>query len=422
MLAWLSVGMSCRFSYGPADATATHCLLIQQIQTGFTFLVLAHPGSPRQSPGGRKTVVVSVVVWLTHIKTKFTKATIIKHCALHFKVLYPMEYLTYIIDSGKCCGINTTTSATTQYQYSIHTCTLNTSCQALAIKGAGTGQRNKWNNGPSLKNITHTHTTVLWLSGFCPGQPGWTSTRRSMAVDQKRHRANWIIFLVKDSSLWFLQCIHIVRGKTGSISVLQKMSLIIKGSLPLMTQQQQQQPFYGSVDFVWDNLGEPVPEETSPTHTHCGHQSSQSAFSIYYDPWHPPYSIQVLYSLFPQSPSFLWSTSWPGTLCFIPNHYLLFATHAHTIATCFAVVPRLCHLNLVSLSILYSQLYLVTSHHTSILPFSSLPSFSFLTGQVVTSVQHTALHTTAVQSPSHCQWYILIGKQRYQLPEFIPSN
>ena len=39
----------------------------------------------------------------------------------------------------------------------------------------------------------------------------------------------------------------------------------------------------------------------SPTHTHRGHQSSQSAFSIYYDPWHPPYSIHVLYSLFPQS-------------------------------------------------------------------------------------------------------------------------
>ena len=43
----------------------------------------------------------------------------------------------------------------------------------------------------------------------------------------------------------------------------------------------------------------------SPTHTHHGHQSSQSAFSIYYDPWHPPYSIHVLYSLFPQSLSII---------------------------------------------------------------------------------------------------------------------
>jgi len=37
-------------------------------------------------------------------------------------------------------------------------------------------------------------------------------------------------------------------------------------------------------------------------------------------------------------------------------------------------------------------------------------------------MQHTTSHTTAVQSPSHFQWYILIGLQWYQLPEFIPSN
>ena len=36
----------------------------------------------------------------------------------------------------------------------------------------------------------------------------------------------------------------------------------------------------------------------------------------------------------------------------------------------------------------------------------------------LTSVQHTTSHTTAVQSPSHCQWYIPIGKLWYQLPEF----
>jgi len=74
------------------------------------------------------------------------------------------------------------------------------------------------------------------------------------------------------------------------------------------------QPFHGSLEFVWDNPGEPVPEETF-THSHSSwSQSSQSAFSIYYDPWHPSYSIHVLYSLFHNlSPSFLWSTSWPGT-------------------------------------------------------------------------------------------------------------
>ena len=48
---------------------------------------------------------------------------------------------------------------------------------------------------------------------------------------------------------------------------------------------------------------------------------------------------------------------------FSPNYCLLFAAHAHTIATCFAVVPRLCRLILVSLSALYLELYL---HHISI--------------------------------------------------------
>jgi len=39
-----------------------------------------------------------------------------------------------------------------------------------------------------------------------------------------------------------------------------------------------------------------------------------------------------------------------------------------------------------------------------------------------TFMQHTTLHTTVVQPPSHFQWNILIGKEWYQLPEFIPSS
>ena len=43
-----------RIAYGPADATATYCLVcvcvtvssFSKIQIGFTFLVPAHPGSP----------------------------------------------------------------------------------------------------------------------------------------------------------------------------------------------------------------------------------------------------------------------------------------------------------------------------------------------------------------------------------------
>ena len=101
--------------------------------------------------------------------------------------------------------------------------------------------------------------------------------------------------------------------------------------------------------------------------------SSLSAFSIYYNPWHPPYSIHVLYSLFPQSLSkfsLVYLLAWypPPHTPYIssPNHCLLFATHAHIIGTCFAVVLRLCHLILVSLSTLYLELYLVASRHRSI--------------------------------------------------------
>ena len=47
-----------------------------------------------------------------------------------------------------------------------------------------------------------------------------------------------------------------------------------------------------------------------------------SSSSIYYNPWHFLCSIYVPDSLFPLSPSFLWSTSWPGTLHFILHTFL----------------------------------------------------------------------------------------------------
>ena len=59
------------------------------------------------------------------------------------------------------------------------------------------------------------------------------------------------------------------------------------------------QPFYSSLDFVRDNPGESVPEETF-THSHLSRSSviPSSASSIYYDPWHLPCSIYVTDSLF----------------------------------------------------------------------------------------------------------------------------
>jgi len=122
-----------------------------------------------------------------------------------------------------------------------------------------------------------------------------------------------------------------------------------------------------ALDFVRDNPGEPVPEETF-THSRLLWSSII--------PYLLPPSVTI-HGILPVQftsltvffhnlcPSFLWSTSaWHPPLhtpyISTPNHCLLFTAHSHTIANCFAVVPRLCHLILVFLSILYLELYLVT--------------------------------------------------------------
>jgi len=119
------------------------------------------------------------------------------------------------------------------------------------------------------------------------------------------------------------------------------------------------QTFYGSLDFVQDNPSKLVPEE-SFTHSLTPIvviNRPISASSIYYDPRHPPCLINVPDSLFPQSlskSSLVYLLAWHPPLhtphISSPNHCLLFAAHAHTIATCFAVVPRSCHPILVSLT------------------------------------------------------------------------
>ena len=59
-------GARCRLVYGLANATATHCLF-SKIQIGFTFLVLAHPGSPGERAVKRVCVCVCVCVWLVTV-------------------------------------------------------------------------------------------------------------------------------------------------------------------------------------------------------------------------------------------------------------------------------------------------------------------------------------------------------------------
>jgi len=53
------------------------------------------------------------------------------------------------------------------------------------------------------------------------------------------------------------------------------------------------EPFYGSLYFIRDNPGEPVPEETLPLTSIVVINHPLSASSIYFNPWHPPCSIYV---------------------------------------------------------------------------------------------------------------------------------
>ena len=73
------------FAHGPADATATHCLLLSKIQIGFTFLVLAHPGSPVKRAIKRVCVCVSDALMILQVNLTQEKPCIICQlfCNLH---------------------------------------------------------------------------------------------------------------------------------------------------------------------------------------------------------------------------------------------------------------------------------------------------------------------------------------------------
>jgi len=74
-----------------------------------------------------------------------------------------------------------------------------------------------------------------------------------------------------------------------------------------------QQPFYGSLDFVQDNPGELVSEETFTLSPVVFINHPLSASSIFYDPWHPPCSIyapEIFFHNF--SSSFLWGIGSPN--------------------------------------------------------------------------------------------------------------
>jgi len=120
--------------------------------------------------------------------------------------------------------------------------------------------------------------------------------------------------------------------------------------------------YYNHFTAVWTLSGTTrvsrYRKNLSPTHTYRGHPLSAS--SICYDPWHSP-----LFNL--HASVFIQILSKFSLVCFLPwhpplhtayisstSHCLLFAAHAHTIATCSAVIPRLSSIR--SLSTLYLEL------------------------------------------------------------------
>jgi len=179
----------------------------------------------------------------------------------------------------------------------------------------------------------------------------------SMSVDYKALYECCVIVVILRSLLW--HCWLVVSKSTWPVKN-ECWSTCIVNCLDTTTTTTVLRP------FVRHYLGEPVPEET------LTHPPSWSSSSLYQ--FLPSTTIQstllvqitwltiFLHSLFPCP---LWSTCLSGALHLIfhtflhPITCLLFTAHAHTIATCFAVVSILHHLLLVFLSTPYLELCLL---------------------------------------------------------------
>ena len=105
VLAWLSVWseVQCRLAYGPADVTATHCLLLSfsKLQIDFTFLVSAHPDSPGQRAVKRVCVCVCVCYYILegYLWYKFVA------------VYFSLSHSTMSMSSGSSLGSLTSTGS-----------------------------------------------------------------------------------------------------------------------------------------------------------------------------------------------------------------------------------------------------------------------------------------------------------------------
>ena len=167
----------------------------------------------------------------------------------------------------------------------------------------------------------------------------------------------------------------------------------------------------------------------SLTHTCCGHQSSLICFfhllrsmaSSLYNllAWQSSctISVQVFFGLLLGL-----ALSTHSQYISSPNHSLFFRSTCSYRCDLFCCSTEIMSSNpSLSLNSLLGALSCSLMPHIHLIILIS--ALIFLSdGPGLTYMQHTASRASAVQSPSHYQWYILIGKQWYQLPEFIHSN
>ena len=122
----------------------------------------------------------------------------------------------------------------------------------------------------------------------------------------------------------------------------------------------------------------------------------------------------------------LWFSSWSGTLFFIFHTFLhlviIFSQHMPILSQ--PVLLQYWYCVVFSQLITWKSVFHFNATHPS--DHSHLCSlkchlicFPYRPG--LTSMQHAASHTTAVQPSSYNQRLVLIGKQWYQLPELVPT-
>jgi len=132
------------------------------------------------------------------------------------------------------------------------------------------------------------------------------------------------------------RCYFIRPGATRSSQITLRRTCYLRLEKANFTHTPHTQPFYSSMDFVRDNLGEPLAEETF-THSHLLWSSIIVPYLL-----HPSTTIHgILPVLFPQSPSFLWSTSWPGTSTSYSIHFF---TQSQSLSSFRNTCPYHCNL------------------------------------------------------------------------------